>query len=487
MLDHSLSLQDVIDKSGGRNGTWPALCQDLFASLYKTDPQFNDEATVEKPFLVNREIVKRFLENRETQAMREYTVLDELEAGFATLASARQLQKEVQENEDLQKAMQNAMAALGGMNGAGGPGQSQAGQQGGNNGGNGQPGQQPGDQPGQGQGNRGKGQPAPQPGDPASAQAAKDALDEVASDLRYALTQAAKAGKEAAKDVADVLAGWGVGAGDLRTVPIEERMQLVERLKEARLRKLSDLVGRMRNLASAKYKAKTIHGKDEIHSITVGRDLAHVLPGELASLADPARQLDFYRRFSEGKLLQYELKGKERVGRGDLVVCIDTSGSMNQPERLDMAVAIGVGLLETALKQHRAAHVLFFDTTIQQEFTFKRKDSDYAQKLLRLASVQAVGGGTNFERPLRRAITLIESEFKAADIVFITDGECRVSDAFMPTFKAARERLDFRTWGVLVGYSAYDRLPWATRVWEAKQLTDEVAADLFEEVATNGN
>ena len=43
-----------------------------------------------------------------------------------------------------------------------------------------------------------------------------------------------------------------------------------------------------------------------------------------------------------------------------------------------------------------------------------------------------------------------DSTFKNADIVFITDGDCYVSDNFSRKFKQIKEDKDFRTLGVLV-------------------------------------
>ena len=46
---------------------------------------------------------------------------------------------------------------------------------------------------------------------------------------------------------------------------------------------------------------------------------------------------------------------------------------------------------------------------------------------------------------------LIESStFKNADILFITDGDCGVSDAFLRKYRHTKEEKDFRTLGVLV-------------------------------------
>lgn len=58
---------------------------------------------------------------------------------------------------------------------------------------------------------------------------------------------------------------------------------------------------------------------------------------------------------------------------------------------------------------------------------------------------------TDFESPLNKALDLIkDSRFKDADIVFITDGDCYVSDSFCKKFKQIKEEKGFKTMGVLV-------------------------------------
>ena len=42
-----------------------------------------------------------------------------------------------------------------------------------------------------------------------------------------------------------------------------------------------------------------------------------------------------------------------------------------------------------------------------------------------------LNGGTNFETPMRKAMSLIEEDgFEKADVVFITDGECELNEAY---------------------------------------------------------
>ena len=62
-----------------------------------------------------------------------------------------------------------------------------------------------------------------------------------------------------------------------------------------------------------------------------------------------------------------------------------------------------------------------------------------------------LSGGTNFETPLKEAIRLMETEgFENADIVFITDGDCKLPETFAKQLREDQEENGFSVTGVLL-------------------------------------
>ena len=60
-------------------------------------------------------------------------------------------------------------------------------------------------------------------------------------------------------------------------------------------------------------------------------------------------------------------------------------------------------------------------------------------------------GGTNFETPMSEALCLMqEYGFENADIVFITDGECELSDTFAAELRKQQTEKHFTITGVLL-------------------------------------
>lgn len=305
-------------------------------------------------------------------------------------------------------------------------------------------------------------------------------FDQTAPGLRRAIHQVAEAGQEEAEKLQAALAGWGMESADLQSVPLGERLKLAQRLLNPRMRKLADLVGRMRNLARARQRHKVKRERDEVHSITLGADLGRVLPAELAALRHPLRKLDFYRRFTEGQLLQYELRSRKAPGRGPIIALVDVSGSMNGAP-LDWAIGTALALVDTAARQKRRAAVVFFNTLVQHQVVFQPGERSI-EKLTVMAGIGA-GGGTDYWPALETAVAMMNGQFRQADVVMITDGVCQLRPEQLASFLDAKKRMEFRTWSVLVGTDPYGELSkWSDKVWPVARLTEDVAGEIFEEV-----
>ena len=73
-----------------------------------------------------------------------------------------------------------------------------------------------------------------------------------------------------------------------------------------------------------------------------------------------------------------------------------------------------------------------------------------------------LGGGTNFQTPMTKAVHLMkEDSFENADIVFITDGECLLSEDYQDELHQEQVAHQFTVTGVLLQPAAIlsERLP----------------------------
>ena len=299
--------------------------------------------------------------------------------------------------------------------------------------------------------------------------------------------EAGRALREAASDLegAERFAfSWGLGPGQAQRLEKQEKFELARRLRsEPKLRQIADLAGRMRNVAAAKQRERTKYVPSEVVGVTQGSDLSRVLPSELVRLTVPDLRPYFLRDFLEGKLLQYELKGREKEGRGPLVVCLDSSGSMAEGRRPYTkevwAKAVLLALFWIAARQKRAfACVHFGSRTEIKMFEFPDPRSARPADVAEMAAF-FFGGGTDFEAPLRKAQELLEkSEYRKGDVVFITDGQAFVSDEFLLGFRAAKARKGFAVWTVLVDVYASAVEQFSDGVERVDGLDDRAALDM---------
>ncbi len=213
-----------------------------------------------------------------------------------------------------------------------------------------------------------------------------------------------------------------------------------------------------------------------------------MLPQELLGISHPLLRLDWQRRYLEGSLLQYRLRGDEERGRGPMIVCLDTSSSMAGEKEI-WSKAVALTLLEIARRERRRFRAILFSSPETGLFTIDlNRGEHYASDLegsLDLADYFA-GGGTDFEHPLDAAVECLgESRFRRGDVILITDGECRVAEEWKRRFLAEKERLDFSLYAILidVGGSTLETLAeLADRISRVSELSDDGARDLFTRV-----
>lgn len=272
-----------------------------------------------------------------------------------------------------------------------------------------------------------------------------DLAGEVSRTMGNTLSQA---GQEVSQ-VSDLCEAWGLGSGDKCQVAFQNKKDAIERIRRSsKLNKLTDLVGRFKESAITEQKKKAKHGAVEIKSVTVGDKIQDTLPSDRMNLCNETTKKDFYRRMTENQLLTYSKEAHKQTNKGPIIVCVDTSGSMQGDQEI-WSKALTVGVLEVAQMQKRDFACIIYSGHADDPIVI-RKDEISPQKIIDCAE-RFHSGGTDFEAPLEKAMKLIEdSTFKDADILFITDGDCYVSDSFTRRYKQIKEEKDFKTLGVLV-------------------------------------
>ena len=207
------------------------------------------------------------------------------------------------------------------------------------------------------------------------------------------------------------------------------------------LRKSSDLheileqVGRIELEYGSKKLNLSPYGKSEVHSVTFSGNIQTLLPVEAVKLKNPLLKLKFYADMLEGKLLTYQLRGKNwnsdtsgKKRKGPVVALVDTSASMRgSPEILAKSVLLAV--TKRMLKEGRDVKVILFSSkwqTFEIELTDKKRMGQEFLEFLKFT----FGGGTDFNTALRAGLKAMKNEkaFEGADLLFLTDGASELSE-----------------------------------------------------------
>lgn len=461
--------------------TFPELLSDFFYSFYKTAPTMANESFVdERCYRTNRPFVTKLLEDDETARARINTRLDDMSSALATLAAGHKVLEEIHQRPELAQFIEQATSSPDDDSAGTDPAHTTPGNS----------------DPADAEDDDDSGQSVPEaPGEePASeVEPTVQQLNPTSApprDLRRAIRAAAEAGADDAQQTQQALDGWGIGPGDLTRVPLGERIELARQLRNPRFKRLFDLVGRMRNLARAQSCEKVKSRQDEIHSIELSGELDRMLPAELsAGLASSSRlrRLDFYRRFTERQVLSYALDANEPQATGPVVAAVDCSGSMSG-EKMEWATAVALALVDLACgggasaTNKRPAALVFFNEDIKKVLRFAPGERD-PRRLLEVATTGA-SGSTRYEPVWKQLFTLsAESAHKGADLVFITDGICNVSEEFAGYIRESKEQLGATAYSVLIGESNSAELQrYSDEVWTVTDLlcsATTVAGELF--------
>jgi len=264
--------------------------------------------------------------------------------------------------------------------------------------------------------------------------------------IRIAIRKAMKQAENELDRVDAFIPSWGTEAGQPQMIPMEEKAKLAQAIiNDPKLKEIAELAGRMKNIAISKQKSRIKHAQDEVVDITTGSDLNKILPSELVTIKHPKLKLLFYKKLIENSLMEYDLKSRETEGRGPVICCIDTSGSMKGLKEI-WSKAVALSLLTIAYRQKRHFAIVIFSNRDQVSYEIIDPRRDPPTKIIQALKL-FFSGGTDFEEPLTVAVELM-GDLPKADIVFLTDGECDISDEFLAQYNKIKRKLDFRCIGV---------------------------------------
>lgn len=470
LYEMSPNLKQTEGKGGRYTPSFYSLMGDMWAGLYKLAPELLPE--VDPKLSMNHQLMGRILEDESFQDFRNYTKLDDLASAIGTMKFSEQVMEWIQQeiDHDTRQKMQEASQQ-----------QRQADQQ--------QEiaqqhqqqadaARQAGDARAADQQQK-KAEQAQEKADQAQ-QAAQQLMEQFMEKVSPKMdstgsyfAKAMKDTKELTDNVKDLLSGFKAGKtdADLESVPLREKLQLAEALKNTtKLKKIAEWAGRFKTIAQKKQRSKT---KTAItrKGVTTGNNVEQLLPSEIMFYMNPITREDFLRRYAEGQTVQYDTRGKQKVGKGPIILCLDQSGSMRKLDEQSKGFALA--LMMIARKQRRDFALVNFANHAESFEYPKGKISP--QDLITLAT-RFLNGGTDFASALNESLHILDkSRFKQADICFITDGEDNLSPEYVAHFAQMKKQKEFQVLSIVLGNESDETL---------RQFSDQVVrASSFHEAS----
>jgi uncharacterized protein with von Willebrand factor type A (vWA) domain len=247
------------------------------------------------------------------------------------------------------------------------------------------------------------------------------------------------------------------------------RMQSTEKPDETPI--LERLFGPVRRAPAELRDIDTPAVPHDTRGVERSGDIARMLPSEAILFMRPALRLLWHAKRAERALATYRVRGvqqerliaddagteardaerrKKKQDRGPIIVCLDTSGSMQgAPETVAKAVTLEAVRIATAEKRECFLYA-FSGPTQVAEFDLSVKRGG-VQALLEFLGC-SFHGGTDVADPIARALKRVETaKWSRADAIIVSDGEFPVPGATSAAVASARKSLHLRVHGLLIG------------------------------------
>lgn len=197
--------------------------------------------------------------------------------------------------------------------------------------------------------------------------------------------------------------------------------------------KQSEKIERIQKLVSEKIPVLDTNSKEEIVGLRLGKDFEYALPSELVLMGDSETSLLFDLKYIESGLMCFDMEGIQHIEneyeieveqpvtedniKGPMIVCVDTSGSMQgAPETI--AKAITILMVLKAKQDNRACYLINFSTSIET----LDLSSGFAVNNLISFLQKSFHGGTDVAPAIEQGVCVMETdEYENADMLIISD------------------------------------------------------------------
>ncbi|WPC38020.1 VWA domain-containing protein [Brachyspira hyodysenteriae] len=234
---------------------------------------------------------------------------------------------------------------------------------------------------------------------------------------------------------------WDFRVGELEEADISLLKRWVDFINEYKdIEVICDSIGRRidieKSLKNVEFKNtysntnKKISSKEEIVGIYFAKDIENVIPEELSLLCNEESEKLFKLKYIENRLMCFDksayvfnderdniVKAGYREGKGDMIICIDTSGSMKGINEY-IAKATMLKMVMQALSENRNAYLINFSTEI---YTCKFTKENGIEDLIKFLKLSYHGGSDIYKALYEANRMMNTSSFRNADVLVLSD------------------------------------------------------------------
>ena len=295
--------------------------------------------------------------------------------------------------------------------------------------------------------------------------------------ISESVSAAVGAAAEKAKEVQTILGAWSDNAGTMEKNAVNTELLQKVRQNPA-LMEISKHLGRFREIFAQGKRNGYAYGRGETYALELGNDLSRAIGSEFAMLALPQTLV---KKYQQRRLKQYRRREPVHKGMGDIICCLDESGS-TRGDAAAWGKAVALTLLDIATENRRKFTLIHFagsssckvDVFLPGQYSMQDKMN---------AAETFLGGGTDFKQPLDEAIQLMDTGFENADIVFLTDGLCELPEDYLDKLHKEQAARKFTVTGILLDTGspgmAFSLTPFCQKIYRTSELaSDEIVRGL---------
>jgi uncharacterized protein with von Willebrand factor type A (vWA) domain len=255
---------------------------------------------------------------------------------------------------------------------------------------------------------------------------------EAQADTSKKIEAAVKRAQERAGDAveaANMVPGIGKEQGAGARVSADAMFKLVDRIgANDETRRALEMMGRIELDMGSTRREQRKGGFEDIVDIEFGDDMPRVLAHEKVLLMHPMGRMDFFRRYTERSLMQYETVEQRELKKGSVIFLNDGSYSMKGVKNVFSRAMTGA-CLGLAHRERRHFAAIEFGGPGQARCTRWPANLPIDPESVVEYMEQFYAGGTSTLTGMRMALDLLvnDAPFHTADLVVVTDGEDNVT------------------------------------------------------------